>query len=178
MQTLRYGPWAAPYWFGTWHRKGAVRRASERSGDPRLEHRVSVGRGLRDRLDHIPVLEDLAVFQSEDVHYRFSARVIGQAVPMTVQDNVVAVGKDALDLAASIREPGSDLPQAFHAVFDQRIVLAIGGRWASVKPEGIFDPTFDPRLVEGDSDVFVGLGHWLSPSTRRWGRRRVPGAAG
>src|ERR1700746_1670205 len=75
------------YWFGTRHRKGAVRRALEqRSDDQRLEHRVAVGRGLRDRLDHIPVLEDLAVFQSEDVHHRFSAGIIGEAVPLAVAD--------------------------------------------------------------------------------------------
>ena len=80
---------------------------------------------------------------------------------MTVKDNVVAVSKDTLDLEASIREPGNDLSQAFHAVFDQRIVLAIGGD--SVKPEGIFDPAFGHSLVEGDGDVFVGLGQWLSP---------------
>ena len=72
---------------------------------------------------------------------------------MTVEDNVVAVSKDTLDLAASIREPGNDLPQAFHAVFDQRIVLAIGGD--SVKPEGIFDPAFDHSFVEGDGDVLL-----------------------
>src|SRR5882672_2731711 len=102
-----------------------------------LEHRVAVSRGLRDRLDHVPVLVDPAAFQAEDVHHRLSAGIIGQAVPMTVNDNVVAVSKDPLDLAASIRmirhDPGNELLQAFHAVFDQRIVLAIGGN--SVKPE-------------------------------------------
>ena len=61
-----------------------------------LEHRVGVGRRLRDRLDHVPVLEDLAAFQAEDVHHRLSAGIIGQAVPMTVKDNVVAVGKTRL----------------------------------------------------------------------------------
>src|SRR5713226_4210549 len=66
-----------------------------------LEHRVGVGRFLRDRLDHVPVLEDLAAFQAEDVHHRLSAGIIGQAAPMTVKDDVVAVGKDTLDLAAS-----------------------------------------------------------------------------
>src|SRR6266404_2899447 len=105
-----------------------------------LEHRAGVGRGLRDRLDHVPVLDDLAAFQAEDVHHRLSAGIIGQAMPVTVKDNVVAVRKDTLDLAASIREPGNDLPQAFYAVFDQRIVLAIGG--PRVKPKGIFDPAF------------------------------------
>ena len=106
------------------------------------------------------MLVDLAAFQAEDVHHRLSAGIIGQAVPMTVNDNVVAVSKDTLDLAASIREPGNDLPQAFHAVFDQRIVLALGGN--SVKPESIFDPAFDHSFVEGDGDVLVGLGHGLS----------------
>src|SRR5712671_3953564 len=35
--------------------------------DQRLEHRVGVGRPLRDRLDHVPVLKDLAAFQAEGV---------------------------------------------------------------------------------------------------------------
>src|SRR5258707_3991857 len=77
-----------------------------------LEHRVGVGRRLRDRLDHVPVLQDLAAFQAEDVHHRLSAGIIGQAVPMTVKDNVGAVGKDGLDLAASIwmlrYDPGNE----------------------------------------------------------------------
>ena len=72
-----------------------------------LEHRVGVSRGLRDRLDHVPVLVDLAALQAEDVHHRLSAGTIGQAVPMTVKDNVLAVSKDTLDLAASICEPAS-----------------------------------------------------------------------
>src|SRR5258707_8990436 len=97
----------------------------------------------------------LAAFQAEDVHHRLSAGIIGQAVPMTVKDNVVAVSKDTLDLAASIRmirhDPGDELLQAFHAVFDQRIVLTIGGN--SVKPEGLFDLAFEQALfVEGDGD--------------------------
>jgi len=48
------------------------------------------------------VLEDLAALQAEGVNHRLAAGIIGQAVPMTVKDNVVAVGKDSLDLAASI----------------------------------------------------------------------------
>jgi hypothetical protein len=40
-------------------------------------------------------------------------------------------------------------------------VLAIGR--ASVKPEGIFDRAFEHSFVESDGDVFVGLGHGLSP---------------
>src|ERR1700716_927104 len=58
-------------------------------------------------------------------------------------------------------DPGNELLHAFHAVFDQR---------KSVKLEGIFDPAFEQGLfVEGDGDVFVGLGHGLSP----WSEHRV-----
>src|ERR1700730_9004788 len=102
-----------------------------------LEHRVGVGRRLRDGLDHVPVLEDLAAFKAEDFHHRLSAGIVRQTMPMAVKDDVVAVGKDVLDLAASIRmirhDPGHELLHAFHAVFDQRIVLAIGGSSVSRK---------------------------------------------
>jgi hypothetical protein len=36
------------------------------------DHRVGVSRGLRDRLGHVPVLDDFAAFQAEDVHHRLS----------------------------------------------------------------------------------------------------------
>src|SRR5271166_3437701 len=58
--------------------------------------------------------------------------------------------------------PGNELLHAFHAVFDQRIVLAIGRN--GVKPERVFDLTLEQSpFVEGDDDVFVGLGHGVSP---------------
>ena len=63
------------------------------------EHRVVVRRRFRDRLDHIPVLDHLAVFQPVDVHYGFAARTVRQAVPLAVEDDVVAVREDASDLA-------------------------------------------------------------------------------
>jgi hypothetical protein len=44
----------------------------------------------------------------------------------------------------------------------KRIVLAI--RWNGVKPERVFDLALEQGpFVEGDDDVFVGLGHGLSP---------------
>ena len=45
---------------------GFGRAASDLIGDG-SEHRIVVRRRLRDRLDHIPVLDHLAVFPSEDV---------------------------------------------------------------------------------------------------------------
>jgi hypothetical protein len=68
--------------------------------------------------------------------------------------DVVAVGKDTLDLTASIRmirhDPGNELLHAFHAVFDQRIVLAI--RWNGVKPERVFDLALEQGpFVEGET---------------------------
>src|SRR5260370_4357833 len=58
-----------------------------------LEHRVGVGRPLRDRLDHVPVLEDLAAFQAEDVHHRLSPGIIAQAFPMTLKPHSLAPTK-------------------------------------------------------------------------------------
>jgi hypothetical protein len=105
------------------------------------------------------VLDGLAAIQAKDIHHRLPAGIIGQAVPMTVKDDVVAVGKDTLDLAVSVRmirhHPGNELLHSFHPVFDERIVLAIGG--AGVKPKGVFDLTFEQGLfVEGDGGVLLG----------------------
>ena len=64
----------------------------------RLEHRVAVGGGFRNRLHHIPVLDDLAVLQLEDVDDGVAKRA-GLTHRMDVQDDVVAVHEGALDLA-------------------------------------------------------------------------------
>ena len=54
------------------------------------------------------------------------------------------------------------LLHAFDPVFDERIMLAIGG--AGVKPKGLFDLTLEQGfLVEGDGDILVGLRLGLSP---------------
>jgi hypothetical protein len=64
--------------------------------------------------------------------------------------------------------PGNELLHSFHPVFDERIVLAIGG--AGVKPKGVFDLTFEQGLfVEGDGGVLVALRHSYSP----WSEHRV-----
>src|SRR5260370_35092080 len=80
---------------------------------PSLEHRVGVGRRLRDRLDHVPVLEDLAAFQAEDRHHRLSAGIIRHAGPMTLKDNGGSATKETLDLATRSRmrrhAPGHEL---------------------------------------------------------------------
>ncbi len=48
------------------------------------------------------MLDDFAVFQPEDVDYRLTGRVVREAMPMTVQDDMVAVGEDALDLTVRV----------------------------------------------------------------------------
>ena len=62
---------------------------------------------------------------------RIAARIIRQAMPVAVQDDIVAVCEHTLDLAMCVRmigrDPGDELPHALHAVFDERVVLAIGG---------------------------------------------------
>src|SRR5277367_6028722 len=76
----------------------AVHRTS-----PDSEHRIRVGRSLRDRLDHVPVLHDLAALQTKDVGDRFSARIVAEAVPMTVEYDIVVLCEGAFDFAVRIR---------------------------------------------------------------------------
>jgi len=63
------------------------------SGPPtRSEHSVGVGGLLRDGLHDVPVLDDLAVLEPEDVDDGTAARA-GLADGVDVQDHVVAVGE-------------------------------------------------------------------------------------
>ena len=68
-----------------------------------VEHPVVVRRLLRDRLHDVPVLDDLAVLQPEDVDDGHAA-LAGLAHAMDVQDHVVALGEGALDLALGAGE--------------------------------------------------------------------------
>src|SRR4029453_5856446 len=68
-----------------------------------LEHAVGVGGLLRNLLHDVPVFDDLAVLQPENVNDGAAARAcFGHAVNM--QDHVVVVREGALDLAARVRK--------------------------------------------------------------------------
>src|SRR5262245_25021221 len=79
-----------------WHRVSIGQRA-------RLEHAVVVGGFLRDRLDHVPMLDHLAVLELENVDDGVAARA-RLAHGMDMDDDVIAVGEDAFDLAEVVRE--------------------------------------------------------------------------
>src|SRR5262249_24097277 len=124
----------------------------------RLEHAVAVGGFLRDRLDYVPMLDHLAVLELENVDDGVAARA-RLAHGMDMDDNVIAVGEDALDLAAVVRElvlqEGDEALEAFAAVGRQRIVLGIAG--AEIL-RGFLEVLLVERgVVEGGDDFLVLL---------------------
>src|SRR5207253_4585204 len=75
----------------------AYRVVSVITADARSEHRVAVGRFSGDRLQHVPVLDDLpVVIEAEDVDARPIA--ISRPLLVAVQDDVVALGDHSLEL--------------------------------------------------------------------------------
>jgi hypothetical protein len=62
-----------------------------------------IGRGFRDILDHVPVLDNLALVEPEDIHHRAAPR---SRLPhaMGMDDHIVAVREDALDLEVGLRK--------------------------------------------------------------------------
>src|ERR1700747_1708565 len=95
---------------GPFHRKASARRAARRP-DARFslrcadrgrasEHAVVVGRFLRNLLDDIPVLDDLAILEAEEVHKR-SSRVfwiVGFEIDIRMGCDEIALRDDSLDL--------------------------------------------------------------------------------
>src|SRR6516225_366526 len=67
----------------------------------RSEHGVAVCGRVGDRLHHVPMLDDLAVLQPEDVDDGHSA-LARRADGMHVQDHEIGIGKRPLDLAPGV----------------------------------------------------------------------------
>src|SRR5215813_2638544 len=76
-------------------------RTIHKSSSHHLKHCVGIGGLFGDFLTHVPVLDHLAVFQTENVDDG-AAAATGRRHVVDVQDYVVAVGKDALDLAVIV----------------------------------------------------------------------------
>jgi hypothetical protein len=93
-----------------------------------LEYSVAVGGLLGNLLDDVPVFDDLAVLEPEDVDDGAATRVF-LAHAVDVEDHVVAVGEGALDLAARVREflaqEADEGLEAFDAVRRRRVVLDV-----------------------------------------------------
>src|SRR5262249_2843126 len=137
----------------------------------RLEHAVVVGDFLRDRLDHVPILDHLAVLELENVYDGVAARA-RLAHGMDMDDDVIAVGEDALDLAAVVRElvlqEGDEALEAFPAVGRQRIVLGIAG--AEILRGFLEVLLVERSVVEGGDDLLILL-HLLGGGGKRGGAR-------
>src|SRR3954471_24705172 len=91
-----------------------------------LEHGVGVLRGLRHALQHVPVLDDLAVrVEAEDVYTR--PRAIAGTVLEAVQPHVVSFGDHPLELDALSRilgrHPSEVVNESLLPVANPRIVL-------------------------------------------------------
>ncbi len=53
------------------------------------------------------MLDHLALVDPVDVNDGFAARIVREAMPQAVENDVVSVGEDALDLAMSVRTIGA-----------------------------------------------------------------------
>ena len=91
---------------------------------------LSLGGLLGDRLDHVPVLDHLAVLELEDVDDGVAAGP-RLAHGVDVHDHVIAVGEDAFDLAPIVGElvleEGDEALEALGPVGGVGIVLDVVG---------------------------------------------------
>src|SRR5580692_10475202 len=104
---------------------------------------------VRDGLNDIPVLDDLAVFEAEDVDAGFT--VLRRAIEAAHMDrNHVALDEDPTDLHPEVRitvlEAGKELAQALGPIAGSWIVLDIAG--AQMPERGGVVPAIDAALVE------------------------------
>ena len=66
-----------------------------------LEHPIRIGGGFGDGLAYVPMFDDLAVLEPENLHDRQS-QFVGLKLDVDMEYHEVAVGEDALDLAPGV----------------------------------------------------------------------------
>ena len=93
-----------------------------------LEHCIVIGRGLGNFLQHIPMLDDLAVFETENIYDRHAA-IARLANQMAMRHNQVTFRDDSFEINAErwigLREPVYKTDKRFGTVSSSRIVLAV-----------------------------------------------------
>src|SRR3954468_22623088 len=91
----------------------------------KLEHPVGVGGLFRDRLHHVPMLDDLAILELEDIDDGVAARA-WLAHGGDVDHDIIAISEDAFYFAAIIREfvlqEGDEALEAFRTIRGAGIV--------------------------------------------------------
>src|ERR1700687_1541892 len=134
-----------------------------------LKHAVGVGGFFRNILNDIPVLDDLAVLELENIDDRAAtASLLAHA--MDVQDHIIAIGKYAFDLAVGVGKFFTqEIPECLKTLGPIRrrgIMLNIA------RPDkfrgGVEVFPVKPHLVKFKHSLLVGLLHRLV----RGGRRR------
>src|SRR5271154_3119855 len=92
------------------------------------EHGVVVLRLCRDLLDYVPMLDQLAVLQTEKVRDSL-APLTGRATHVGVGDDEVSVGEDVLDFELQLRilaaKPVHEPDEGLSTVRNERIVLDV-----------------------------------------------------
>src|SRR5215208_4571882 len=130
------------------------------------EHGVIVRRALRYGLQDIPVLDDLAVLQAEEVR-RGGAAVFGRSFYQAVRHNHVALGDGTPDVEAQL---GELLYEALHEL-DERLeaVWCLGVVLDVVRSAVLFHrlgrlPVVERQIVVGEHRLLVllGIGHGSS----------------
>src|SRR5215213_9551736 len=124
------------------------------------EHGVVVRRALRYGLQDIPVLDDLAVLQAEEVR-RGGAAVFGRGLYQAVRHDYVALGDGAFDVEAQLGEllhvALYELDKGLEAVWCLGVVLDV------VRSAILFHrlgglPVVERQVVVGEHRLLVLLG--------------------
>jgi hypothetical protein len=124
------------------------------------EHGVIVRRGLRYGLQDVPVLDNLAVLQAEEVRRR-GAAVFGRGLQQAVRHNHVALGDSALDVEAHLREllreAQDELDERLEAVGRLGVVLYVMRSAILLRRLGGL-PIVERHVVVGEHRLLVLLG--------------------
>src|SRR5438874_5940559 len=122
------------------------------------EHAVGIGRLLRDRLGHVPVLGDLAVLDTQDVDDRKPA-ISGRELRMRVHDHEITLRDDPLDGIVGVRMiPEEGLEEGDRRIATrrgERIVLNVAGLHPGLECRAHL--LLDVKLVHEFGDHLLGL---------------------
>lgn len=133
--------------------------ALQQSGPGRSEHRVRVCGGVGYRLQHVPVLHDPAlIIEPKDVDSGIV--LVTWPLLMTMQDDMIALAKDALEMHALsgvlASHPLEVLNESVLAVCDVRVVLNVDV--PDVPFDGLPWPAMvEHQVVEGSNGSLVPL---------------------
>src|SRR6185312_1698168 len=136
------------------------------------EHRVLIRSLFRDLLQHVPMLDDLAILQPENVDHRRAARPLCRN-HVAVNSHKIALSDESLELDAQIwvlaSDPFHKADERLRAVTSHGVVLAIR------RPDVLLHGFLGLSLVEGEvvkgfdvGLVLVRAGHGSLLKLLKW----------